>query len=120
MAAEKNMREVVERLRAEGSEAMLELLEFHHVLEVFQQNLESIAPTVQELDLAASQIVDSGNEEVSEWNAVKDRTGRLSTWTNQFLVAFKELLNAVQVWNITDSPSGSILPTSGKRLVPRD
>jgi hypothetical protein len=49
MSAETNMREVVERLRLEGSEAILELVEFDQALEAFLQNLRSIALAFQEL-----------------------------------------------------------------------
>ena len=120
MAAETNMREVVERLRAEGSEAVLELVEFDQALGALLENLERIAIGTQDLHVATTNITGSGAEDALTWSAVQDQASRLSAWVSQFLVAFQQLQGAVQVWNIADARSLSSLPSSGKRLVPRD
>ena len=120
MAAEANMREVVERLRAEGSEALLELLEFDSAIETFLQELQRIAPTFRDLHLVASKVVDLRNGEPLAWIAVREQTKHLSTWVDQFLVAFRELRGAVHGWNIAGAVAGSVLPSSGKRSIPQD
>jgi hypothetical protein len=74
MAAETNMREVVDRLRAEGSEALLELLEFDSAIEAFLQELQRIAPTFRDLHLVASKVVDLRNGEPLAWIAVREQT----------------------------------------------
>ena len=64
MATETNMREVVERLRAEDSEAMLELAEFKHSLDTLLQEVERIAPSFQDLYVVTSKIVELCKDEV--------------------------------------------------------
>jgi hypothetical protein len=120
MATETNMREVVERLRADGSEAVLELREFDNALDALLQELERTAPTFQDLHVVTSEIVALRKDEVPAWIAARDQTSRLNTWVNQFLAAFREFRGAVQGWNVPGTGSGSLLPTSGKRLIPRD
>ncbi|MEO7038043.1 MAG: hypothetical protein ABI548_29010 [Polyangiaceae bacterium] len=120
MSAETNMREVVERLRLEGSEAILELVEFDQALEAFLQNLRSIALAFQELHATAGNIVGSGDDGALTLNTVQDRTSRLDQLIGQFLIAFEQLYGAVQSWNIADARSGSSLPRSRKPLAPTD
>jgi hypothetical protein len=104
-----NMREVVERLRAEGSEAMRELVDLDRTLGAFLKDLEGIAPTVQELHLATIKVVQSSSAEALAWNEVNDRTSRLSAWVCQFLVAFQQLQSSVQAWEIADARRDSTL-----------
>ena len=120
MSAETNMREVVERLRLEGSEALLELVEVDQALDAFLQNLRGIALAFQDLHATASNIVKSGNDGALTLNAVQDRTSRLDPLIGQFLIAFEQLYGAVQSWNIADSRSGSSLRSSGKPLASTD
>ena len=120
MDGEKSMREVVERLRAEGSEAVLELQEFDHALEALLQNIEGVVPNFGALKLAASQISDSSSEDNRTRSTIKEQADRLSTWINQFVAGFRESQRAVQAWNISDPRSRSSVPTSVKRLLPKE
>jgi len=119
MAAEASMREVVQRLRVEGSEALLELLEFDHAFQEFLQTLEVLAVASHELHSATCSVVGSGEEEGLKCVAIRDLAERLSTGVTQFSDAFRQMHSAVQDWNITDIRSHSNLPSSGTRSVPQ-
>jgi len=120
MTTETTMREVVERLRAQNSDAFLELAEFDHALDEFLKNLELIAPTFQDLHQVTTKLVELGKAQALAWITVRDQTAHLNTWIGQFLGAFRQLRGAVQGWNIAGAPNESILPTSGKRPIPPD
>jgi len=119
MATEASMREVVARLRAEGSAAMLELLEFDSALEAFLETVEHVAPTIEELDRTTRDVVRLAGEDAPQWSGLSEQTGRLSTWAGQFLAAFRELRRSVRAWNITD-PRSSNTPNSGERKFAKD
>jgi hypothetical protein len=105
------MREVVERLRVQNSDALLELAEFDQALDEFLKNLELIAPTVQDLHQVSTTVVQLGKAEALAWIAVRDQVAQLNTWVGQFLGAFRQMRSAVQGWNITGGPDESALPT---------
>ena len=118
MTTETTVREVVARLRAQNSDAVLELAEFDHALDEFLKNLELIAPTVRDLQQVTAKVVELSNAPALAWIAVRDQTAHLNTWIAQFLSAFRQLRGAVQGWNIAGGPNESTLPTSGERPVP--
>ena len=120
MATETNMKEVVERLRAEGSDAILELVDFDRALREFVRTLERMAICSHDLQVAATNIVDSESQDAVELSTVRDGTSRISNWIREFLLAFQDVQSAVQAWSIADPRRFSTLPSSGKRLIPRD
>lgn len=120
MAAEESMKEIVRRLRAEHGEALLELLEFGYAFEELLKNLEGLAAASDELHTATCNIVGSEEQEGSRQDAVRELASRLNAGVAQFLSAFQQMHGAVRGWNITDIRGDSNLPSSGKRMVPRD
>lgn len=97
--AEMDMREVVQRLRAENSEALLELLEFDSALDEFILFLERLAAAAQEPRDAARGV-----------GAVQERFETLAEGTAQALNAFRVLRQATKAWEIVAVDKR---PTSG-------
>lgn len=118
MTTERTMREVVARLRAQNSDAVLELAELDNALEEFLKNLEVVATTVRDLHQVTTKVVEHGKAQALAWVTVRDHTAQLSTWVGQLQSAFRETRAAVQGWNIAGEPSESILPTSEQRPIP--
>jgi hypothetical protein len=110
---EKDMREVVRRLHAENSEALLELLEFDQVLGEFLGSLERLATATQELELAARQIgASEADASFKRVAGAQECAGRVNAGMTQFLGAFRELHKAVQAWRIADVHRSSSMPSS--------
>ena len=103
MAAEANMRDVVQRLRAENSQALLELLEFGHVLDAFLQDLEHLATALQEIHTKTCNLFGSSDQENSAGFTLQEQVSRLNAWVSQFLAAFQQMHGAVHAWNIADA-----------------
>ena len=102
--SDKDMREVVRRLHAENSAALLELLEFDYALDEFLRILEAHRTAAHELHLATRHIVASeGEDNFARDTGVQERAGRLNASAGQILAAFRGLHNAVRDWNIADA-----------------
>lgn len=110
MSVETNMREVVDRLRTEGSQALPELVEFNNALEAFVKNLKDIVVDFHDVHMALN-VVGSGGD--GNLNAIQDRTGRLDALMGQSLVAIEQLHIGVQSWDIAGSRKDSSVPRSG-------
>jgi cytochrome b len=100
------MREVVGRLRAEGSEVAMELEEVDHALEGFRLSSQRIAVGTQDLHVATTNIVTSATEGALAWGAVEGQPSRLNAWVSQYPVAFQQLQGAVQAWSRKIEPHG--------------
>ena len=113
------MHEVLERLRAEKSAAMAELVEFDQALAAFLETLKDIELAAEVLHAAICSTAGSHEEEASQHSAVQELAHKLSTWITLSLAAFQQLHSGVQTWNIADARSHSDLPMSGERLRPK-
>jgi len=112
MSAEIAMREVVERLRTEGSEALPGLVALDQALQAILQNLRGITLAFHEVHATAVNFAEAGDDSALRLNALQDRTGRLDALMGQSLIAFEQLCGGVQLWNIAGTRSGSSAPGS--------
>ena len=120
MAAEANMHEVVQRLRSENSEALMELFEFWRALEEFLKTLNHLAAASSELHAATYDIADSRDDQGPTKEKTRELASRLSALVAQFLGAFQQMHGAVQGWDISDTRNRSDPPSSNEPLAPRD
>lgn len=113
--AEMTMRELVERLAPDNSEALLELLEFDYALEALLRDLALLAVASRGLHSATQNLVPTGDEQV---HAVQEQAGRLSARTTYLLGAFRELRAGVLNWHIVDARRHSSRPSPGGSSAP--
>jgi len=119
MPTKESVREVVQRLRLENSEALLELLEFDGAFEEFLQNLEKLVVVAQALEAAAC-AVHGGEDEQEQCRAMRELASRLNAGISDFAGAFQQIHRGVKEWNIADARRDSAQPSSGKRPMPKE
>lgn len=113
------MRELVERLRADNSEALIELLEFDYALEEFLRGLSLLAVASRGLHSAAQTLAPADDQEASERvAAVQEQAGRLSARMTQALGAFREVYAGVLGWQIADPRRRSSRPVQSASTAP--
>ena len=108
--AEADMREVVQRLHSENSQAVLELLEFDYALEAFLRCFETHAVASQELYVAVRSLGARDDESAARLSLVQDQTGRLNANAGQILAAFRAMCSGVASWNIAATRRPSTQP----------
>jgi len=105
------MREIVDRLRAEKSEALLDLLEFDYALDEFLRNLSLLAAASRGLHSATQTLLPSDDKEaLDRVSVVQEQAGRLSARMTQMLGAFREVCAGVTGWHIADARRHSSRP----------
>ncbi|HWZ91464.1 MAG TPA: hypothetical protein VNW92_21530 [Polyangiaceae bacterium] len=104
--ADATMSEVVRRLRAEHSGALLELAEFDHALEDILREIKLLAVVSSELLQASKNFgalkIAEGRERLG---ALQDDAGRASKLGAQLVVAFSAVRMEVLRWNISPASS---------------
>ena len=108
--AEADVREVVQRLHSEDSQAVLELLEFDYALDAFLGCFEAHASALQELYVSVRNLATTSDENVERVDAVQDQAGRLSANAAQILAAFRAMRSAVATWGIAAARRPSSQP----------
>lgn len=113
------MRGAVERLRAEKSKALVELLDFDLSLDQLLQSVGLLAVAAGELHVAVqNRGTPDSIEGYRQVGAMRERADRLSTRSTQVLFDFRTLLAAVGRWNIIDSGGSSNEPRGSRRPWP--
>ena len=96
-----NMRRVVQRLRAEKNEALLELAEFNNALTEIQSHLESLGRATEEVERAMRNLVlPDRDPRTAQLRALRDETAKVNEMATLILAAYGELRFAVQGWDI--------------------
>lgn len=101
MALETNMREVVQRLRAERSEAFAELQEFRSAALEVQRHLETLVRTTREFDRAMqSSVLPESHTGFAWFRALQEETARINQMAMRLLAAYGEVCLGVLGWGI--------------------
>lgn len=117
--AEITMRELVERLRADNGEALVELLEFDYALEELLRGLSMLTVASRGIHSATQSLAPAVDHEASERvAALQERAGRLSARMTQALGAFREVYAGVLGWQIADPRRRSSRPVQSTSTAP--
>jgi len=102
--SENQMREVVERLDLERSEALLELFEFVCALDEFLNALEASSTGSQRLHASALAVrAPDHPRDYARVTDLQEQAARGSANASQILVAFRQLHGAVKLWNVAEA-----------------
>ena len=103
-----NMRDVVDRLRAEKSAAFAELQEFYSALLEVQRHAETLVRAWREFNQAMQTLVlPEGDVAVAQLRVLRDDTARMSEMAMLLLAAYGEICLGVQGWDIGVSNGAS-------------
>ena len=108
MLAEATMREVVQRLRTEKSQAFLELSEIDDLIDRLLQHLGGLTEASLELYLASQSLAPKmTGDGLGYLGTVHEQAGRLININAHLLTAFLELERRVESWDIGAPRGGS-------------
>lgn len=115
--SENQMREVVQRLDVERSEALLELFEFVCALDEFLNALEASSAGSQQLHASALAVrAPDHPREYARVADLQEQAARGSANASQILVAFRQLYEAVKLWNVAEARTLSNAHKSAQTL----
>jgi len=101
MAANTNMRDVVQQLRAEQNEAFAELKEFDGAIHEVQRHLETLVRATREFARDMQKLVLPGSDvAIARLRALRDETARMNEMAMLLLAAYGEICLGVQGWDV--------------------
>ena len=103
-AALKTMREVVERLRREDAEALLELHECVYAMTEMLRHLETLAGVLQALhsNIAALAAKEEDRNRLEAILTLEGNSGRASVASEQIVAAFRQICGALGGWGAAE------------------
>ena len=102
-----NMHEVVQRLRAEKSEAFAELQEFYSAVLEVQRHLQTLVRATREFNRAMQKLVPWNDPAAARLLARREEIARMSEMAMLLLAAYGEICLGVQGWEIGGSNGAS-------------
>ena len=100
---EANVREVVQRLRAESSQAALELLEFDYSLKEVERALEALEPVTGGLrSTFASIFIVNDEQNLQRAKAFHEQANQLSALVSHILGAIRQIGRGIEGWDLGD------------------
>jgi len=98
----RTMRQVVERLRGENAEALLELHEFEYAMAEVLRHLEALAAAMRELQLEISRLGSEGNNDPRAAHVIAENSARLTARAEQIAGALAEFCRGLKGWGISE------------------
>jgi len=98
----RTMRQVVERLRGENAEALLELHEFEYAMVEVLRHLEGLAAAMRGLQLEIARLRSEASYDPGAARAVEENSARLTARAEQIAAALAEFCRGLKGWGISE------------------
>jgi hypothetical protein len=98
----RTMRQVVERLRGENAEALLELYEFEYAMIEVHRYLDSLARALREHQSEVSRLGSESAPDPSAVRALEENSARLAARAEQIAGALAEFCRGLRGWGISE------------------